>query len=214
MLRKLVPLLVSLACTPPAFAQAAAPPPLKSIAATTAGMTHMPGLLPMDWDARTGHLYLEVAMNGNAAHTRSQDYLYVNSTPWSVGTSNLGEYGLDRGQMAPGVIVHFARTGPKVLLVEPNLKFRSSSSDPAEQAAVYQSFPVSVLAGFTVAAQDPDGTVLVDATQLFLTDVHNLAAALAEGQQGVYRVDPSRSTIVLDDTKDFPKNSVVEAELT
>lgn len=177
-------------------------------------MTHMPGLLPMDWDARTGHLYLEVAMNGNAAHTRSQDYLYVNSTPWSVGTSNLGEYGLDRGQMAPGVIVHFARTGPKVLLVEPNLKFRSSSSDPAEQAAVYQSFPVSVLAGFTVAAQDPDGTVLVDATQLFLTDVHNMAAALAEGQQGVYRVDPSRSTIVLDDTKDFPKNSVVEAELT
>jgi hypothetical protein len=214
MLRKLLPLLVSLACTPAAFAQAAAPPPLKAIAAATTGMTHMPGLVPMDWDARTGHLYLEVAMNGNAAHTRSQDYLYVNSTPWSVGTSHLGGYGLDRGQLAPGVIVHFARTGPKVLLVEPNLKFRSSSSDPAEQAAVYQSFPVSVLAGFTVAAQNADGTVLVDATQLFLTDVHHMSAALAEGQQGAYRVDPLRSTIVLDDTKDFPKNTVVEAELT
>jgi hypothetical protein len=214
MLRKVLPLLVPFACTLSAFAQAAAPAPLKPIAAATAGMTHMPGLIPMDWDARTGHLYLEVAMNGDAAHTRSQDYLYVNSTPWSVGTSHLGGYGLDRGQMGAGGIVHFARTGPKVLLVEPNLMFRSSSSDPAEQAAVYESFPVSVLAGFTVAAEDPDGTVLVDATQLFLTDVHHMAAALAQGKQGVYQVDPARSTIVLDDTKDFPKNTVVEAELT
>ncbi len=214
MLRKLVLLFLSCACVPPAPAQAAAPSPLRSIAAATAGMTHMSGFIPMDWDARTGHLYLEVAMNGDSAHTLSQDYLYVNSTPWSVGTSHLGGYGLDRGQMAPGVIVHFARTGPKVLLVEPNLMFRSSSSDPAEQAAVYESFPVSVLAGFTVAAQDPDGTILVDATQLFLTDVHHIAAALAQGKQGTYQVDPARSTIVLSDTRDFPKNTVVEAELT
>jgi hypothetical protein len=214
MLRKPLSLLVSLACTVAAFAQVTAPPTLKLISTATAGMTHMPGLIPMDWDARTGHLYLEVTMNGDAAHTRSQDYLYVNSTPWSVGTSHLGDYGLDRGQMGSGVIVHFERSGPRVLLVEPNLMFRSSSSDAAEQAAVYQSFPVSVLAGFTVAAQDPDGTVLVDATQLFLSDVHQMAAALAQGKQGAYQVDAARSTIILADTKDFPKNSVVEAELT
>ena len=116
--------------------------------------------------------------------------------------------------MAPGVIVHFARTGPKLLLVEPNLKFRSSSSDPAEQAV-----GVSVLSGLGAGRihdrrRSRTGTVLVDATQFFLTDVHTWPRRLAEGQQGVYHVDPARSTIVLDDTKAFPKNTVVEAELT
>lgn len=197
-----------------ALSAAAAPAPLKSIAQTTAGMKHMPGLIPLDWDARTGHIFLEVPMSGNADHTRSPEYIYTDSTPWSVGTSHLGGYGLDRGQMDPASIVRFERTGPKVLLVEPNLNFRSSSSDPAEQATVTESFPISVLAGFTVAAQDPDGTVLIDATSLFLSDVHQIAEALAQGKQGQYHVDPARSTIVPADTRAFPENSVVEAELT
>ena len=89
----------------------------------------MPGLLPLDWDAKAGKLYLEVPLDGNAAHTRSQDLIWTNSTPWSMGSSELGGYGMDRGQVAPGVIVHFERTGPKLLLVQPNLDFRSSSSD-------------------------------------------------------------------------------------
>ncbi|HTV16792.1 MAG TPA: zinc-dependent metalloprotease [Acidobacteriaceae bacterium] len=186
----------------------------KSLSARTGAMKHMPGLLPMDWDAKAGKLYLEVPLTADAAHTRSQDLIYFHSTPWSVGSSQLGGYGLDRGQVSEGVIVHFERTGPKVLLVEPNAAFRSSSADPAAQMAVMQSFPVSVLAGFTVDAEDPSGTVLVDATPFFLSDAHHVAEALAEGRQGSYHVDAARSTIVLDDTKAFPKNTVVEAALT
>src|SRR5579872_1645288 len=110
------------------------PGPTRSLADRTASMRHMPGLISLDWDAKAGKLYFEVPMNGNADHTRSADLLYTTSTPWSVGTSQLGGYGLDRGQIGQGVIVHFERTGPKLLLVEPNLRFRSSSSDPAEQA--------------------------------------------------------------------------------
>ncbi len=185
-----------------------------SLAEKIAGMDHMPGLLSLDWDAKTGKLYLEVPMTGNADQTRSQDLIYTNSTPWSVGSSELGGYGLDRGQIAPGEIVHFERTGPKLLLVEPNLRFRSSSDDPAEEASVQESFPESILAGFTIDAESPDGTVLVDATQFFLSDVHHVAEALAEGKQGAYHVDPARSTFVLEHTKAFPKNTVVEAELT
>jgi hypothetical protein len=186
----------------------------ESIAQATRGMTHKPGLIALDWDARTGKLYMEVPLTGNRAHTRSPEYIYLHSTPWSVGTSHLGDYGLDRGQISEGRIVRFERTGPKLLLVAPNLAFRSSSSSGAEQAAVKESFPVSVLAGFKVSAEDADGTVLVDATRYFLSDVHNITEALAEGKQGMYRVDPARSTIVPADTKAFPKNSVVEAELT
>ncbi len=218
--RTLIAFLFTLALAPFfAFNGARAMPPraphrLQTIAAYTSGMKHMPGLIGLDWDAKTGRLYLEIPMTGNAEHTRSPEYIYTHSTPWSVGTSHLGVYGLDRGQISSGVIVRFERTGVKVLLVEPNLRFRSSSPSAAEQAAVTESFPVSVLAGFKAAAEDADGTVLVDATRFFLSDVHNLAAALARGRQGVYHVDAARSTIVPANTKAFPKNTVVEAELT
>jgi len=213
-------LLLALALLAPAtFAHGAgaAPdgaPALESIAAATAGMRHRPGLIALDWDASTGHIFLEIPLTGNAEHTQSPQYIYTHSTPWSVGTSQLGELGLDRGQISPGEIVRFERTGPKLLLVEPNLEFRSSSASAAEQATVTESFPESVLAGFQVAAEDPDGTVLVDATDFFLSDAHQIAESLAQGKQGVYHVDPARSTIVPADTKAFPDNSVVEAELT
>jgi hypothetical protein len=203
--------------TPFAYGTGTAPdgaPTLKSIAAASAGMQQRRGLIALDWDAKTGHVFLEIPMRGNAEHTQSPEYIYTHSTPWSVGTSQLGEYGLDRGQISRGAIVRFERTGPKLLLVEPNLAFRSSSGGAAEQAAVTESFPESVLAGFRVAAEDPDGTVLVDATDFFLRDAHQIAQALAQGRQGVYHVDPTRSTIVPADTKAFPQNSVVEAELT
>lgn len=203
----------------PAFAHSSGTAPheastLKSIAAAAAGMQHRVGLIPLDWDAKTGHIFLEIPMTGNAEHTRSPEYIYTHSTPSSVGTSSLGGFGLDRGQISSGEIVHFERTGPKLLLVEPNLAFRSSSASAAEQATVTESFPESVLAGFRVAAADPSGTVLVDATDFFLSDVHQIAEALAQGKQGVYHVDSARSTIVPADTKAFPENSVVEAELT
>jgi hypothetical protein len=201
----------------PAYSSEMAPheaSPLKSIAAATAGMQHRMGLIAVDWDAKTGHVFLEVPMTGNADHTRSPEYIYTHSTPRSVGSSSLGGFGLDRGQISSGALVRFERTGPKLLLVESNLAFRSSSASAAEQASVTESFPESVLAGFRVAAVDPNGTLLVDATDFFLSDVHEVAESLAQAKQGVYHVDLSRSTIVPADTKAFPQNSVVEAELT
>lgn len=185
--------------------------PAPTLAQLTSSMRHMAGLLPLDWDARAGKLYLEVPLDADAAHTRSQDLLYTESLPYGTGSNDLG---LDRGQISPGRIVHFERTGPKLLLVEPNAAFRTNSTDPAERLAVLQSFPESVLAGFHIEAEAPDGTVLVDATNFFLRDVHHVAEALARAKQGAYKVDLDRSTIVLDRTKAFPKNTEVEAELT
>ncbi len=183
----------------------------KSLSERTASMRHFPGLLPLDWDAKAGKLYLEVPLTGNAEHTRSADLIYAHSLPYGMGSNDVG---LDRGQVSRGELVHFERTGPKVLLVEPNSEFRTSSEDPAAQLAVAESFPTSVLAGFTVEAESAAGTVLVDATQFFLSDVHHVAEALAGTGQGNYRVDAARSTIALDRTRAFPKNTDVEAELT
>lgn len=194
---------------PPAPAAPAAPAGLPTMSVKTAGMKHFDGLLPLDWDAQSGKLYVEIPHLGPDG--RSEELLYTNSLPYGTGSNDLG---LDRGQVAGGRIVRFERSGPKVLLVEPNLAFRASSTDADEQLAVTQSFPESVLWGFTVAAEGADGAVLVDATEFFLHDGHGVAETLARLKQGAYKVDASRSTIALDGTKAFPKNTVVEAELT
>jgi hypothetical protein len=181
----------------------------QTISSKTASMKHIDGYLPLDWDAKAGKLYLEIPHLDAAGN--SPDILYTHSLPYGTGSNDLG---LDRGQISRGQLVRFQRTGPKVLLVEPNQRFRSTSADPAEVLAVRQSFPESVLYGFKVEAEDPNGTVLVDATDFFLRDAHEVAGALTRTQQGVYKLDPTRSTIALDATKAFPKNTEVEAILT
>ena len=165
----------------------------------------MPGFLPLDWEAKTGRLYLEIPQLG-------ADMLYFDSLPYGTGSNDLG---LDRGQVSAAKLVRFERVGPKILLVRPNQYFRSSAKDPAEQLAVRQSFPESILGSFTVVAENSaaaGGAVLVDATDFFLRDVHGVADAL--GKQGSYKLDAARSAIAIDATKVFPKNSEVEAVLT
>jgi len=195
--------LLSLAFLAPAQSPEKLATALPTIAARTIGMTHTPGLLPLDWDAKTGKLYLEIPR-------LDTDLLYTHSLPYGTGSNDLG---LDRGQTSDGRIVRFERTGPKVLLVEPNQAFRTSSTDPAEQLSVRQSFPVSVLWGFKVEAEDLTA-VLVDATDFFLRDAHEVVERLAATQQGSYKLDASRSTIALDATRAFPRNTEVEALLT
>ncbi len=210
-MRKLLAPALLVACLPTHAQGPSTPAPAAtlSIAQKTAGMKHLDGLLPLDWDAQSGKLYLEVPRLDPGG--RSAELLYTNSLPYGTGSNDLG---LDRGQVSGGGIVRFERSGPKVLLVGPNLAFRASSADPDEQMAVAQSFPESVLWGFTVAAESPDGAVLIDATDFFLHDAHGVSETLAGLKQGAYKVDPSRSAIVLDDTTAFPKNTEVEAELT
>jgi hypothetical protein len=169
----------------------------------TEGMTKMPGFVPMYWDAKTGKLWLEINRWGT-------EFLYVVSLPAGIGSNDIG---LDRGQLGSDRIVKFERSGPKVLLVEPNYNFRAVTSSAAERRAVEDSFATSVLAGFTVEAEDK-GTVLVDATSFLLRDAHGVANTLRQGRQGNATLDAARSAVYLPRTKAFPKNSEVEVTLT
>ena len=194
----------------PAQAPPAATQPSPALADRIRSMEHHPGLLPLDWDSKDGKLYMEVPLPlGNG--TLSPDYIHAGSLPEGVGQNDLG---LDRGQLSHSALVHFQRLGNKVLLIEPNLAFRTQSPEPAEQQAVRQSFPVSVLAGFTVAAASPDGTVLLDVTDWLLRDSHHVAESLAAAKQGAYHVDPARSAVFMESSKAFPKNTELEALLT
>jgi Met-zincin/Domain of unknown function (DUF5117) len=169
----------------------------------TAGMEKSPGFFTDYWDEREGKLWLEI-------DKWDQQFLYYESLPNGVGSNDIG---LDRGQPGRTEVVHFERSGPRVLLVAENERYRAVTDDLEQQAAVQQAFARSVLWGFDVAAADGD-TVLVDATPFFLSDVHQAATKLATLKQGTYRVDPSRSAIYLPRTKNFPENTDVESTLT
>ena len=211
---KLTIVVAALAACCAAQSRAEAPPAktpehLPAIGARTAAMRHMPGLLGLHWDEKSGKLFLEIPR-------LDVDLLYLESLPYGVGSNDLG---LDRGQVSRARIVRFERIGPKVLLVEPNQEFRSSSDAAPEQLAVTQSFPESVLAGFKVeaegaAAAGKEPAVLVDATDFFVRDAHNVAETLARNKQDTYKLDQARSAIALDGTAAFPNNVEVEAILT
>jgi hypothetical protein len=191
---------VALACAAPSAQAADAP---QNLSQKIAGMDHKDGLFPLDWDAKAGKLYLEIPRF-------DQDFLLLDQLPHGMGSNDIG---LDRGQLGRGRVVRFSRVGGKVLLIEPNLAYRSSATDPDERIAVTQSFAESVLWGFAVEAEEA-GRVLVDATSFFLRDAHGVGESLQATGQGAYRIDASRSAIALDNTKDFPKNTEVEAMLT
>ncbi len=168
-----------------------------------AGMVHKDGFFPLDWDAKAGKLYLEIPR-------LDQDFLLLDQLPYGLGSNDVG---LDRGQLGQGHVVHFSRVGAKVLLIEPNLMYRSSARDPDERMAVNESFAESVVWGFPIEAEE-NGRLLVDATAFFLRDAHHVAEALQASGQGKYSVDPNRSALVMESTKSFPDNTEVEAMLT
>lgn len=174
-----------------------------TIAAKTAGMQKLDGFLPLYWDEQTGRIYLEIGRF-------DQDILYYTSLPAGVGHNDIG---LNRGDLGNTHVVRFQRVGPKVLMVQPNLNFRASTDNPMERRAVEDAFATSTLWGWTAAARSGN-SVLVDATDFFLRDAHGVAGTLRRMNQGSYRVEPSRSAFYLARTKNFPKNTEVEATIT
>lgn len=200
----LVWLFLALAAMPAAAQNAAAQQkPLPGIEQKTAGMQKLPGFFTYYWDARGGKIWLQI-------DKWDTEFLYVESLPNGVGSNDIG---LDRGQPGETQVVHFERSGPRVLLVAANERYRAVTDDAAQRQAVKQAFAQSVLWGFDAAAETSDA-VLVDATPFFLRDGHNVAAKLKMMHQGTYHLDPSRCAIYLPRTKNFPDNSEVEATLT
>jgi hypothetical protein len=174
-----------------------------TIAEKTANTQKMAGYFNLYWDAKQGKLWLEI-------DKWNSEFLYQSGLSAGIGSNDIG---LDRGQLGATRIVRFERSGPKVLLVQENLDYRAISDDQAERRAVHDSFAESILAGFTVGAEEKD-RVLVDATDFFLRDAHNIPATLRKTKQGTYHLDAARSAIYLPLTKNFPMNTEVESVLT
>jgi hypothetical protein len=205
-MKRLVRLLfIFLFICPAVFAQGRNNEPVKlpTVSDKTAGMEKFPGYFPFYWDAKAGKVWLEI-------DKWNSEFLYVESLPAGIGSNDIG---LDRGQLGQSYVVRFERTGPKVLLIASNYAFRANSNDADERRAVKDAFAESTLWGFEVAAEE-GGRVLVDATGFYLRDAHQVPGTLQRGQQGTFRLDPSRCAFYLANTKNFPKNTEVETTLT
>ncbi|HNP07293.1 MAG TPA: DUF5117 domain-containing protein, partial [Cyclobacteriaceae bacterium] len=140
----------------------------------------------------------------------NEEFLYINSLSAGIGSNDIG---LDRGQLGGERIVKFDKRGPKVLLIQPNYRYRANSDNAMERRAVEQAFAQSALWGFTVVAEETN-RVLVDATDFFLRDSHDVIGQLKSSKQGNYSLDKSRSAIYLPRVKSFPKNAEFEATIT
>ncbi|MEL0202515.1 MAG: DUF5117 domain-containing protein, partial [Flavobacteriaceae bacterium] len=139
-----------------------------------------------------------------------KEFLYVNSLSKGIGNNDIG---LDRGQLGNERIVYFKRAGNKILMIQPNYKYRSSSSNALEKRSIEEAFAKSVLFGFPIAAEK-DGVITIDLTPFLMQDAHGVSQRLERSKQGNYRVDTSRSAISLDRTRAFPQNVEFDVMLT
>jgi hypothetical protein len=199
--RFLAAALLSLATLGAARAHAQnAPRAIPTIEERTQSMQKMDGYLPLYWDAQAGQLFMEIPR-------LDTEVLHVMGMGSGLGSNDIG---IDRGGTAGSRIVEFERVGTRVLMVQPNYRYRSSSTNEAEVRSIRDAFARSVLWGFNLAAATED-RVLVDMTEFLVRDATNLAGAM---RPGTYRLDNTRSTIYMPMTMNFPENTEMEVELT
>ena len=93
-----------------------------------------------------------------------REFLYQVTLTTGVGSNPIG---LDRGQLGSTKVVSFRRVGPKVLLEEPNYRFRAMSDNPDERKSVEESFARSVVWGFKIEAEEAGRVLVVEALDAF-----------------------------------------------
>jgi len=138
------------------------------------------------------------------------EFLYINSLSRGVGNNDLG---LDRGQLGNSRIVYFTKRGNKILLIQPNLRYISNSSNELENKAVEEAFARSVLFGFDIVEKSTD-SYKIDLTPFLLNDAHGVSQRLRFSNSGSYNLNKSMSAVDLERTKAFPDNIEFDVLLT
>ena len=203
--RLLVVAFAAMPFTAPASAQerrpqegsTAAPPP---IAERTKNLKKIDGFYPLYWDENAGKLFVEIPK-------LETEILYSTGMATGLGSNDIG---IDRGQTTGSRIVKFERSGPRILMVQPNYQYRALTQNAAEARTVRDAFARSVLWSFPIAAAS-DGRYLVDYTDFLVRDATEIAGRLSPG---TYRFEAGRSSVYAAALAAFPRNSEMEAELT
>ena len=161
------------------------------------------GFFDFNYDEKKDIIYLTVKQ-------LNKEFLYINSLSSGVGNNDIG---LDRGQLGNERIVYFSKSGNKLLLIQPNLRYRSSSNNSLEQRSIEEAFAKSVLFGFPILENYNNGYI-IDLTPFLLQDTHGVKERLSDLGEGDFELDSLRSAVNLSRTKAFPNNVEFDMMLT
>ncbi|GGW88186.1 periplasmic metalloprotease [Salegentibacter mishustinae] len=161
------------------------------------------GFFNFHYNEDKDEIYLEV-------DKLESEFLYVHALTSGLGSNDIG---LDRGQLGNEAIVKFQKAGNKLLLVQPNQRYRAETDNALEKRSVEQAFAKSVIYGFEIK-EEKDSVYIIDFTPFLMEDAHNVAGRLKKGEYGTYKLDKSKSALSLGRTKAFPENVEFEALLT
>ncbi|AOE49172.1 zinc-dependent metalloprotease [Kangiella sediminilitoris] len=161
------------------------------------------GFMPYQVSKSQGKIWLEV-------NEFNQPFIMYTGLPYGVGSNDIG---LDRGQLGESRLVQFEKYGNKILLKQLNTRYRADSDNMAEKSSVKEAFASSVLYGFKIEARSGKRH-LIDITPFLMQDLHGISERLEVTNQGSFNVDSSRSAVLTDNAKNFPKNTAFESLLT
>lgn len=200
--------------------------PSTSIAAVTQSMKKYDGFFNFYYDEKTARILLEIPKE-----KINYEFLYVNTLPSGPNRGNIGGFR----------IVKFIKEGNKILMEQPNYDYRAISDNPYEVKAVQESFPMSIIFGFAPLAAEDGKYLVDLTPFLFRDTHHiaetigradggggggspgvrshsgatgrtaTVGGRSSTAGGGAYHLDETRSSVYVENTKDFPKNSEFEA---
>src|SRR5262249_20853712 len=113
-------------------------------AAMMADVERKDGFIPLLWDSDQGKLFLEIPK-------LDSDLLFYTEVAKGSGS---GSVGLEWAGGGEGGVIQFQRVGPKVLVVQKNLRFRAGNGGPGVEKGIDASFPDSIIASLPVVKSD------------------------------------------------------------
>ena len=161
------------------------------------------GFVDFFWNESQGKVYLNIK-------ELNQEFIYVNYLSAGVGSNDIG---LDRGQIGGTKIISFVKMGSKILMIQPNYKFRAITDNLDEKKSVADAFASSAIWGFDIVANKED-SYMIDFTEFLLRDSHGITNRLKRQKQGTFSVDKESSSFDNSRSKNFPLNTELEVFLT
>ena len=159
-------------------------------------------------DARTDNGVFKVHRVGETIYyeiPRSElgkDFLWVTRIKRATIGAGFGGQGVDDR------VVRWEQQGNRVFLRQVNYDLVADAKEPIAQAVAAANNP-TIIRAFNVAAISPAGSLVIDVTGLFLTDVPELSVRLSLGARGM---DQSRTYV--EKVVSFPRNINVQVTQT
>lgn len=168
------------------------------------------GLLAMRFERQAGKVWLDLP-GGLEEGEELGSFLYVEGLVAGLGSNPVG---LDRGRIGSTRVISLRRQGNKLLVVEPNLRYRALTTDDWQVRATEESFASSVLWAGEIESESVGGGNRVDFTGFLVRDSHGVVSTLRDSEQGTFALDESRSAVDFTACHVLPDNVEMEVLLT